>query len=218
MLNLDPDRPVGFESRKSYARRCREGFWDAFMAHDIVLDVGYKGGLPDAVPIVPWAIGIEPDHLCVNDITRPWDRSSPYGPNPYDGLHLPLTNETVGTVYSSHVLEHVEGPKAYLAEWFRTVRIDGTMIITVPNAFLYERRLSVPPSRWSPEHLRSYTPATLMMTIEAALEENTYRVAALFDDDTGYDYSLPIDTHPVGCLETVCVVRKIAKPQWNVEP
>lgn len=214
-LTLDPDRPVGFESRKSYARRCRDGFWDTFVMGPIVLDVGYRGGLPDALPILPGAIGIEPDHLNVDGKIEAWASS---GPNHYDGLRLPAADQTVDTVHSSHTLEHLHAPTAYLQEWFRAVRVGGTMIVIVPNAFLYERRLTVPPSRWSPEHLRSYSPATLMATIEAALPENSYRIMALFDDDTGYDYSLPIDVHPVGCLETVCVVRKIVKPRWSVEP
>jgi SAM-dependent methyltransferase len=219
-MQLDPDRPVGFESRKSYACRCREGFWDAFVAGSAVLDIGYRGGLPDALAIVPGAVGIELNHIRLDDdIIESWKDWVTWGAKrAYDGLHLPVNGESVDTVYASHVLEHVDDPIACLREWFRVLRVGGTMIVAVPHAYLYERRLTVPPSRWSPEHLRSFSPATLMTMIEDALERNSYRVAALFDDDTGYDYSLPIERHPTGCLEIVCVIRKITKPQWNVEP
>jgi SAM-dependent methyltransferase len=215
-MQLDPARPVGYESRKSYARRCREGFWDAFIAGGAVLDIGYRGGLADALPIVPGAVGIELDHVRISDDRiEPWASS---GPNGYDGLHLPANDGQMDTVYASHVLEHVPNPQLSLAEWHRVLRIGGTMIVTVPSAYLYERRLTVPPSRFSSEHLRSFTPGSLLELVETALEPNSYRVAALFDDDTGYDYSLPIEQHPTGVLEIVCVIRKIAKPQWNVEP
>lgn len=203
------DRPVGYESRKSYARRCHEGFWDAFIAGPAVIDIGYRGGVSDAVPIVAGAVGIELDHAWINGVTTPII---------YDGLHLPVLHEQTDTVYASHVLEHVIGdPTIYIQEWFRALRDGGTMILIVPHAYLYERRLTVPPSRWSPEHVRSYTPSTLLRDIEDALEPNSYRVDTLFTDDTGYDYAQPIEQHPVGCLEIVCVIRKQSKPAWKVE-
>ena len=215
-MQLDPNRPVGFESRKSYARRCREGFWDAFVAGGAVLDIGYRGGLPDALTIVPGAIGIEPDHVRISDDRiEPWASS---GPNSYDGLHLPANDGQMDTIHASHVLEHLTTPTEYLREWHRVIRLSGNLIVIVPHAYLYERRLTVPPSRWSPEHLRSFTPGSLLELIEEAFEPNSYQVSALFTDDTGYDYSLPLDVHPTGVLEIVMVLRKIAKPQWNVEP
>lgn len=196
----DPNRHVGYESSKLYRQRCEDGFWDAFIAGRVVLDIGYRGGTPDALPIVEGAIGVEQDM-----------------PG-YDGLNLLFPDNSVDTIHASHVLEHVEPSIAYLREWHRVLRIDGTMILMVPHAYLYERRLTVPPSRWSPEHLRSYTPGSLLTEIEQALEPNSYRVEYLADNDVGYYYDIPSDTHPVGCLEIVCVLRKRAVPAWNVEP
>ena len=92
------------------------------------------------------------------------------------------------------------------------------MIVFVPHALLYERRLTVPPSRWSPEHLVALTPARLLKFVERALEPNTYRVEHLADNHAGYDYSLPIDVHGVGCLEIELVLRRIVPPAWKVEP
>ena len=97
-------------------------------------------------------------------------------------------------------------------------RIGGTLVVMVPPAYLYERRLTVPPSRWSGEHMRSFTPATLLAAVEAALEPNSYRVEHLADMDSGYDYSLPIDSHPTGCLEIELILRKRQPPAWKIEP
>ena len=73
-------------------------------------------------------------------------------------------------------------------------------------------------SRWSPEHLRSCTPASLLAEVESALKPNTYRVRLLRDEDAGYDYSLLPTAHPRGCLEITCVLQRIAAPSWEVEP
>lgn len=196
---LDPRRPVGFESRKAYAYRCAR-FWLEHLRETNVIDIGYRGGISDAVPIIAGAMGVELDT-----------------PG-YDGFHLPVEGGWAWTVHASHVLEHVAPPEDYLREWFRALRVGGTMILFVPSAYLYERRLTVPPSRFSPEHLRSYTPGSLLAEIERALPPNSYRVRHLADNDMGYDYSLPIDMHPVGCLEIELVLEKITPPAWQVEP
>lgn len=197
---LDPNRPVGYESRKAYRRRCETGFWDAFVRGPVVLDIGYRGGLPDAVPILPGAIGVDMDF-----------------PG-YNGVWLPFPDNSVDTVHASHVLEHVPSADRCLRDWFRVLRDGGTLILMVPHAYLYERRLSVPPSRWSSEHLRSYTPGSLLDDIESAFAPNTYRVSHLADIDDGYDYGLPITSHPTGSLEIECVLTKRQKPEWDVEP
>ena len=136
----------------------------------------------------------------------------------YDGLHLPWPDQSQDAVHASHVLEHVPDPAASLREWFRVLKAGGHLLLFVPHAYLYERRLSVPPSRWSPEHLCSFTPASLLGLIERALPANHYRVRRLADRDDGYDYGLPIGVHPTGALEIECVLQRIAPPAWQVEP
>ena len=199
-LDLDPNRPVGFESRKTYRRRCESGFWERFVPGPLVLDIGFRGGISDALPILPGAIGIE------------------LGYPGYDGLHLPWPDGGVDCICSSHVLEHVMPTGDYLREWFRVLRTGGTMILMVPHAYLYERRLTVPPSRWSPEHLFAVTPATLLTAVEEALAPNSYRILHLADADDGYDYSLPPESHPTGALEIELVICKREPPAWQVEP
>lgn len=214
----DPRRPVGYESRKAYARRYHRGFWDQFIKGPVVLDIGFRGGVMDAVPIVDGAIGVEQDGFHVNSFTPPAAVEMLKRNWKYDGLHISLEDGTADTVHASHILEHVNFPDMYLAEWFRVLRVGGTLILAVPHAYLYERRVTVPPSRFSPEHLRSYTPASLLTEIETSLRPNTWRLRHMEDDDTGYDYSLPIDVHPTGCLEIVGVIEKIEPPAWKVDP
>ena len=200
MLLFDPSIPHGYETSKNYETRLRSGFWQTYAAGPNVLDIGYRGGVPDAQPLCTGAHGIE------------------LGDPGYDGFHLPYADGWANTVHASHVLEHVTPTNDYLQEWFRVLAPGGRMILFVPSLYLYERRLTVPPSRWSPEHLRSYSPSSLLKEIEYALTPNTWRLRHMADNDVGYDYSLPINVHPTGALEIECVIQKIEKPEWDIEP
>jgi len=205
---FDPNRPVGRESRKGYAARCATGFWRRYLDGPVVLDIGYRGDLGDALPIVDGAVGVEFGHTI----------ETVDGLRSYDGTHLPFHSGTVDAVHASHVLEHVDNPEECLVEWFRVLRIGGHVVLFVPHAYLYERRCTVPPSRWSGEHKRSYTPWSLMLTVESVLEPNTYRVRVLRDEDAGYRYDLSPSLHPQGQYEITLVLQKILPPAWKVEP
>jgi SAM-dependent methyltransferase len=214
---LDPNRHVGYESRKSYEKRCQHLFWDKWITGPVVLDIGFRGGEPSAMTIVPGAIGFEANGQITIDVNTPMHVQKDLWA-PYDGFHLPFKNDTVDTIHASHVLEHLYGARLFFQEWFRVLRVGGTLIIFVPHAYLYERRMTVPPSRWSPEHLVALTPSSLLAFVEASLEPNSYRVEHLAVNDDGYDYSLPIDVHPQGCFEIELVIRKTTMPAWRVEP
>jgi SAM-dependent methyltransferase len=199
-MEFDPDRRVGYESSKMWRIRCESGFWSHFIRGPHIVDIGYRGGIPDAQTIHSSARGYE------------------LGDEGYDGFHLPVPDNWADAVHSSHCLEHIAPAREYIREWYRVLRTGGTMLIFVPHCMLYERRFTVPPSRFSPEHLVAYSPASLLNLIECALRPNTYRIRHLIDQDTEYDYDLPINVHPTGCLEIECVIQKIQPPTWNVEP
>ena len=200
MVKFDPDRKVGYESAKLWRQRCASGFWERFITGPNVIDIGYRGHVPDAQPICDGALGLE------------------LGQAGYDGFFLPVPDEWADAVVASHLLEHVEPVVDYLREWFRALKPYGHLLLFVPSAYLYERRLTVPPSRFSGEHLAAYTPGKLLTTIEAALLPNSYRIRHLADEDAGYDYSLPKEQHPVGALEISLVLQKIPMPAWTVDP
>ena len=189
--------PVHGEVGKTFALKLTNGFFRRFLSGPVILDIGFRGSATDAVPIVPHAIGIDLDY-----------------PG-YDGIFLPFTEGSVDTVFASHVLEHVSDAQIAILDWFRVLKVGGYLICIVPHQYLYERK-EAPPSRWSGEHLRFYTPGSLMKQFESTLTPNTYRLRHLMDNDLGYDYSVDLDRHPYGCYEIELVIEKIMPPVWGL--
>jgi SAM-dependent methyltransferase len=189
--------PAKGEGGKTFAMRLTNGFFRKYLSGSVVLDVGFRGASADAVPVLPHAIGIDLDY-----------------PG-YDGTRLPFADGSVDTVFCSHVLEHVTDATAAIQDWFRVIKTSGFVVCVVPHQFLYERKLALP-SFWSGEHLRFYTPGSLLRGFETALRPNTYRVRHLADNDLGYDYEADPDRHPSGCYEIELVVEKIAPPRWDL--
>jgi SAM-dependent methyltransferase len=191
------DWPVKGEIGKTFTLRLANGFFYKYMSGPVVLDVGYKGGNADAVPIFPHAVGVDLDY-----------------PG-YDGVRLPFQDGSVDAVFASHVLEHVPDAPAILRDWFRVIKVGGFIICVVPHQFLYERKVNLP-SMWNTEHLRFYTPASLLRELEQSFKPNTYRIRHFVDNDLCYDYNLSPDRHPFGCYEIEVVVEKIEAPKWNL--
>ncbi len=190
---------VGTEASKSIALKIQNGFVARYLSGANILDIGYRGYLHEAVPIVPQAIGI--------DLQYPG----------YDGKTLPFADNTQDAVYSSHCLEHIDDYVGALREWHRVLRIGGFMIVSVPHQFLYEKKFARP-SRWNADHKRFYTPSSLMEEVEEALAPNSYRLRHLIDNDVGFTYNLPPEVHSGGCYEIEMVLEKIAGPSWNIIP
>ncbi|MDA8252635.1 MAG: class I SAM-dependent methyltransferase [Rhodospirillales bacterium] len=190
-----PQRPRGPGTERRHPGRLREGFYGRYLSGDSILDIGFRGSVPDAVPVVDRAIGVELDY-----------------PG-YDGIHLPFADRSQDTVYVSHCLEHIVDHAAALAEWYRVLKVDGFLLIIVPHRYLYERK-PVLPSRFNPDHKRFYTSGSLLMEVEAALPATGFRVRLLQEIDAGFDYSRSPYEHAVGCYEIELVVQKIAIPAW----
>ncbi len=192
--------PAPNESGKSYYRHCVDGFFRSYMSGDVILDVGYKGyDNPQGITVIPGAIGVDLDY-----------------PG-YDGKRLPFADESVDSVYSSHCLEHIDDYQDALRDWHRVLKIGGFLVCIVPSQLLYERKRRLP-SKHNEDHKRFYTPMSLLKEVETSLEENTYRVRRLEDNDRGYDYDRGLELHPEGCYEIVLVLEKIRKPRWTLEP
>lgn len=189
-------RPVGIEARKVYWQRLASGFFERYLSGAHVLDIGYRGGRAQALPIVPQAIGVDLDY-----------------PG-YDGTRLPFADLSQDALFVSHCLEHIQNYRASLADWYRVLKIGGYLLIFVPHKYLYERR-AAPPSARNPDHKRFYTPASLLAEIEESLPINGFRVRHLADNDHAYDYEHPIERHPRGCYEIELVVQKIARPSYS---
>lgn len=195
--DVPEDWPVKGEAGRTFKEKLRNGFFAAYMAGEVTIDVGYRGGYDDAVPIFPHAIGVDVDF-----------------PG-YDGATLPFPGDSVDTVYSSHMLEHVADYRATIRDWHRVLRFGGFIVCIVPHQFLYEKKSTLP-SLWNPDHKRFYTPASLLREFEESLEPNTYRVRHLCDNDGGYTYDIGPEAHGGGGYEIELVVQKIKGPEWQL--
>lgn len=195
---MDLTRKVGAETAKSWVAKWEEGFWGRYLGDGPVCEIGYRGHEAGHVPLTENTIGVDLDY-----------------PG-YDGIHLPFPDAFFTAVYSSHCLEHITPWQAVLREYHRVLRAWGHIILVVPHAYLYERTMMIPPSRWNGDHRRAYTPSILLREIETTLEPNSYRVRHCRDNDQHYDYGRTPDEHPHGCYEIEVVIQKIIQPSWRV--
>ncbi|MDI6885022.1 MAG: class I SAM-dependent methyltransferase, partial [archaeon] len=46
---------------------------------------------------------------------------------------LPFKNESFNAIFASHVLEHLESPYKMLKEFYRCLKLGGTLIVGIPN-------------------------------------------------------------------------------------
>ncbi|MRH79050.1 hypothetical protein GH984_10085 [Spiribacter sp. C176] len=79
------------------------------------------------------------------------------------------------TVIVDDALARINDYRSALADWFRVIKPDGTLILVVPQQFYFEEKL-MPPSHKEPAHRRFYTSATLLSEVEEALEPFSYQV------------------------------------------
>jgi SAM-dependent methyltransferase len=191
------DWPVKGEAGRTFREKLRNGFFSTYMAGEVVIDVGYRGGRADAVPILPHAVGVDLDF-----------------PG-YDGTRLPFADSSVDTVYSSHMLEHAADYITTIRDWHRVVKSPGFIVCVVPHQFLYEKKQTLP-SSWNTDHKRFYTPASLLREFEESLEPNTYRIRHLRDNDGDYSYNVGPEVHAAGGYEIELVVQKIDRPIWDL--
>jgi SAM-dependent methyltransferase len=191
-------RLIGVEAGKTIEEKIRNGFVARYLSGAAVLDIGYRGYVGEADPVVPHAVGVELDY-----------------PG-YDGRTLPFLDYSQDAVHASHCLEHIDDYRNALREWHRVLKIGGFLVIAVPHKFLYEKRTGLP-SRWNEDHKRFYTPASLMAEVETSLAPNTYRLRRLVDNDLDYDYAIPPERHAGGCYEIELVLERLAVPTWQLE-
>jgi SAM-dependent methyltransferase len=125
------------ETSKAYNRRLAAGWFDNYITGKVI-DIGCgRFGSFGADPITP--------DCEMHDI----DMCDAHTMEIYP-------DESFDTVYSSHVLEHMEDPQKAVENWWRILKPGGHLIISVPEMFSYERQLHLP-SRWNPDHKTFWT-------------------------------------------------------------
>jgi len=181
------------ETRKAYARRAAEGWFDKYAPAD-------KPGID---------IGCQFDAL--NETFRRWDVIFGDGDATYmEGV----PDNSFFTVYASHILEHLDKPVTALQNWFRILQPGGHMIVMVPHRDLYEKK-KILPSSWNIEHKLFYLPdqselpstVSLLDMLEHALP-NKVELVSLKTLNEGYDYSLPPHVHSVGEISIEAILKK----------
>lgn len=125
------------ETRKAHNRRLRDGWYGLYLDYP-VLDVGGGG-----------------DPIADASVCTIWDKKR--GNDAHDLSSL--GDASFGTVYASHVLEHLDDPTKAIREWWRVLKPNGYLIVVVPHRDLYERRTCLP-SRYNPEHQTFWLPYT----------------------------------------------------------
>lgn len=156
------------ETKKAYARRKREGFFDKYCQGEGI-DIGYNSD-----PITPGCSG--------------WDLQNG------DAQYLNgVEDESFDFVYSSHCLEHVWDVRCAIKNWFRVVRRGGYLIIAVPHRDLYEKKSQLP-SYWNADHKHMFLigqaelPDTLDIVeeVRTGLTGEKYEVQYVKVCDDGY--------------------------------
>jgi SAM-dependent methyltransferase len=180
------------ETAKSYGRRIRENWFQAYCPFD-------QGGI---------------DIGCHNDPVQPtfklWDRSLGNG----DATFMEgVPDNAFQTVYCSHILEHLDDPITALRNWYRITKPGGNLIVLVPHRDLYEEKKELP-ARFAPEHKRFYLPEqsespctySFKGTILEAIPDANIIVFRVLDE--GYKSNYP--GHPEGEYSIEAIIKKPA--------
>lgn len=124
-----------------------------YVKGDKILDLGCgaRKTVPNAVGVDRTPQGHEGTHIvgkCIADVEA--DITQP----------LPFDDESQDTIIARHVLEHVVNSVETLKNWARALKVNGTLIIAVPNQDICN---SIP---LNPEHVGAYTPDSLKSLVE----------------------------------------------------
>ena len=125
-------------------------------------------------------------------------------------------NDSLRTIFLHDLLQFLPETRQFLGACFAKLRIGGTLIVTVPHQFLYERKLR-PPSRRNPMHRRFYTANTLLADIEEAIDPCEYRIRLLGENDAGYEYISSLGAEVEGGQDIVLALEKLPRPAWRAE-
>lgn len=130
---------------------------------------------------------------------------------PYDGMHLPLDDQSMDQVISFTVLEHVTDEAAALQEIWRVLKPGGRMLLSVPNKWwIFETHgCDLPILPWNRVPLVSWWPKVLHDRYARA---RIYRRRDIKDLVAGNGFEIqavqrltaPLDMLTIGPLKDLC--------------
>lgn len=130
-----------------------------------------------------------------------------------------VPSESYDWVHSSHCLEHLQYPFKALCSWWRILKPEGHLIVTVPDFFLYEKKQW--PSAFNRDHkhkfsLQYHPNTTNILTPFKLLLGCQIRWVRL--NDEGFDYSNKITDQTVkGAQSEIEIVAKKMKDTFWTE-
>jgi SAM-dependent methyltransferase len=184
------------ETRKAHERRVKEGFFDKYVKEPIIdIGVGRIDTYDGADPLTP---------TCDT-----WDKD-----NGNAEMMQGVKSESYNTVYTSHLLEHLNDPIMAIQNWFRILKKGGHLIISVPHRDLYERKQMLP-SKWNLDHKFFLLPETdeaphtrsFKHLIQEALKGKAYTLKSLVVQDTSTNKDRP-NEHANGEYSIEAIIYK----------
>lgn len=190
---------AGDETENSRPRREYEEFYKKYINNRPVLDIGCGKNKIDL-------------------LAKGWDIAKGDG----DAVELKgIEPESFATVYSSHLLEHLDDPMKALARWWEVLRTGGHLIITVPDEDLYEQGKW--PSLFNPDHrttwtihkTKSWSPVSKNL-VDLIRNLPGHKILSLRILDTRYDHQCSISDQPTAERQVEAIVQKTGEPEpWE---
>jgi SAM-dependent methyltransferase len=101
-------------------------------------------------------IGVEVDPFLVDVARQRLRHVAGIRVSLYDGVSVPLPDQSVAVLISGHIIEHTGDPAAYLRECFRLLMPGGTLFLEFPTRFHWrELHTGLPSLEWLPLSLRN---------------------------------------------------------------
>jgi ubiquinone/menaquinone biosynthesis C-methylase UbiE len=144
------------------------------------------------------------------------------------GLMADIPDRAFRTVYSSHLLEHLNDPVEAIRNWYRILQPGGYLIIDVPHMKLYEQQWTLP-SRFNADHKTMWLETSTMYsaeergrygvhvryladTIRVALAGSPFNIVKLRTLDEGYRANAdPATCHATGEYSIEAIIRREGK-------
>jgi len=137
----------------------------------------------------------------------------------YDGLHLPLANDSVDLLLSFEVLEHVRSESATLHEWTRVMRPGAEAVISVPNkAWVFETHgAHLPLLPWHRVPFLSWLPSGLHRRIARARVYRRREIQHLLRSHGFEILSTTYITAPMDAVRTPWLKRLLRKTFFSTD-